>query len=133
MTDRLIQGCVIRNVDFAYGIVVYTGDETKVRVKQGAHVRKRAAVESVINRSILILLAIVAGFCFLGAFGHVGWTGMVGSCDLEGTVLPRVQTTDENGEEHTYLDIREEAGFADFIEKFLTFFLLNSGFVPVSL
>ena len=29
--NTLLRGCVLRNVDYVYGIVVYTGNQTKVR------------------------------------------------------------------------------------------------------
>ena len=69
-TSMLLRGCVLRNADFVYGAVVYTGMETKVRVKQHAARAKRAAVEDEIDGLVLALLALLAVLCISGAVGN---------------------------------------------------------------
>jgi phospholipid-transporting ATPase len=91
--NTLLRGCVLRNVEFVYGIVVYTGDETKVwngpcgwrlgcfafclcierlgrsqvRVKQSEVKTKRPTVEHRINQFILVLVILQAATCTIGA------------------------------------------------------------------
>lgn len=64
--NTLLRGCVLRNVEYVYGLVVYTGDETKVRVKQREVRSKRPTVEHVINRFIWALLVAVMIVCIVG-------------------------------------------------------------------
>lgn len=109
----LLRGCVLRNVQYVYGIIVYTGKETKVRVKQQVRSMKTASVESVINFNIALLMGCLVVACTVGA---VAWA---------------VYTNDE-GVTHWYLAM-ENVTFLTFIGKIFTFFLLNASCIPVSL
>ena len=112
--QSLLRGSVIRNVDYAYGLVVYTGRETKVRVKQTTSVAKRAQVETEINRMIIILLGILVAFCLGGAVGAGVWV-------------------DAQWQGATYLRFPSKFSALDGVKQFFTFFLLNASFIPVSL
>lgn len=111
--QTLLRGCVLRNVEYVYGLVIYTGNETKVRVKQQDTTTKKAAVESEINKYIIGLVSAQIVFCLIGAIGYSVWTSA-------------------SDDTHDYLQL-PSVGVLDFIEKLLTFFLLNSQFVPISL
>ncbi|RYZ92174.1 MAG: hypothetical protein EOP06_05040, partial [Proteobacteria bacterium] len=109
----LLRGSVVRNVDYAYAMVVYTGRETKVRVKQMTRIMKRAQVETEINRFTVILVALLLVFCVCGAVLSAVWRH-------------------QHVEDHTYMRI-ERAGVLDSIRQLFTYFLLNAAFIPVSL
>jgi len=72
--QSLLRGCVLRNVDYVYAMVVYTGTQTKVRVKQTMKVFKKASVESVINHNILLLVVMLVTICSAGSVLFVVWT-----------------------------------------------------------
>ena len=67
--QALWRGCVIRNVQFVYGLVIYTGQETKVRVGQRDVSTKKASVEKSINTNILLLALMLLLLCTIGASG----------------------------------------------------------------
>lgn len=112
--QTLLRGSIIRNVDFVYGLVVYTGRETKVRVKQTTALQKRAQVETEINRMIVLLLLVLIGFCVAGAIGGGIWV-------------------DDHWRSHSYLGFTSGFSPLDGVRQFFTFFLLNASFIPVSL
>ena len=127
-------GCVLKNVDYVYAVVVYTGDDTKVRVKQSKKYRKRATVESggvdavllvcnacrdrctistVINKNISLLLLLLLGVCALGSVGYAIFTH-------------------EFSLSYSYLKITTIQTI-DILKKIATFFLLEFGIIPISL
>lgn len=97
---------MLRNVDYIYGLVIYTGDETKVctaragtfvcvlrcgacvlafaraqvRVKQSEVSTKRPTVETEINRFIIGLVCLQFTTCLVGAilYGVLG-SGTIGN------------------------------------------------------
>ena len=74
----LLRGCVLRNVDSAYALVVYTGAETKARVRQVARLRaKVAATEEALNRLILVLIVSLVVLCVIGVAGYAVDTVML--------------------------------------------------------
>lgn len=109
----LLRGVVLKNVGHVYALVLYTGEQTKVRVAQGVNNVKVASVEAVINRNILYLVAVLVGLCIIGAVGY--------------TV-----ETNELREDHWYLHL-DDPSFGDVLAKVGTFFLLDAAMVPISL
>lgn len=112
--NTLLRGCKLKNVDHAYGLVVYTGAQTKVRVKQSSKKVKVASIESIVNKNIVVLVLFLTASCLVGAVGFAIWEAE------EGTLAV------------SYLG-EEGSDFVDVVLKLFTFFLLNSAFIPVSL
>ena len=54
--NLLLKGSNLRNTDFVYGMVVYTGHHTKVMMNSAKPRRKLSDLESLMNKSILIIL-----------------------------------------------------------------------------
>lgn len=109
----LLRGCVLRNVEHVYGLVVYTGDDTKVRCKAKAVRHKVGRVESEINRNMRLLMVLLFVVCAVG------------------TALSAM-FTDGEGLDHFYNMPVELNAWGVFL-KIFTFFLLEAQFVPVSL
>jgi magnesium-transporting ATPase (P-type) len=113
--QTLLRGSIIRNVDYVYALVVYTGRETKVRVRQQTTVQKRAQVEKQMNGFIVLLVLMLAAFCLAG--------GLISS-------LLRAAYW----EEMPYLGPNWGPGSVlDGVNITFTYVLLNSSFIPVSL
>ena len=112
--QTLLRGSIIRNVDYVYGLVVYTGKETKVRVRQTTTVRKRAQVEKQMNGFILVLVVLLICFCLGGGIASSFWRALYW------------KTT-------PYLGFDGVGSVLDGVNIIFTFFLLNSAFIPVSL
>jgi magnesium-transporting ATPase (P-type) len=59
----LLRGCVLRNAPFVIGVIIYTGPQTKVRVKQRLASNKRSSLEAKINIVICALFALLLVLC----------------------------------------------------------------------
>lgn len=58
--EVIYRGCTIRNTASAVGMVIYSGEETKMRMNANRHPKaKRPAVEGVINKIVLTLVVVV--------------------------------------------------------------------------
>ena len=111
--NLLLRGCVLRNVEFVYGLVVYTGNETKVRVKQQSKTTKKPSVEKSINVYIVYLVVFLLALCVSSSIGYYVWNGTV----AEGA---------------WYLQI-DPPSIGDTAQRFFTFLLVISNIVPLSL
>ena len=120
----LLRGCVLRNVDFAYALIIYTGRETKVRVRQTTKSRKVAQVEQTLNKLIATLVVTLVIICAIGALLATTWSSshVPNSWYLRGAFTGNV-TPDNSG---AILGIQS-------VRQFFTFFLLNASIIPVSL
>ncbi|KAK3989354.1 hypothetical protein QBC44DRAFT_381574 [Cladorrhinum sp. PSN332] len=60
MDEVIYRGCTIRNTTSVVGMVIYSGEETKMRMNANRHPSaKRPAVEGVINKIVLSLVVVV--------------------------------------------------------------------------
>ena len=72
--NLLLRGMNLRNTDKVYGIVVFTGHDTKVMQNSAKAVLKFSKLEKMMNISILVVLALQTFLAFIAA--GVGWTWM---------------------------------------------------------
>ena len=114
ISQLLLRGCQVRNVDFAYVMVAYTGNDTKVRVKVTAKSSKRAQVEESVNGIVILVVALLIIISALGAVGNAMWNA-------------------NRGDFLQYLVIDSITTFVQGLQQWATFLLLNSSFVPVAL
>ena len=110
----LLRGAFLRNVDYAYAMITYTGRETKVRVRQTNRPKKVAQVESELNRLIMLIIALLVTLCLTGTIAHTIWTNYA-----------------YGG--HWYLLQKEPLTVKAGVLQFFTYFLLNAAFIPISL
>ncbi|KAK0496761.1 phospholipid-translocating ATPase [Armillaria luteobubalina] len=57
----LLRGTVLRNTDWVIGLVLFTGEDSKIVMNSGSAPSKRSRVERKMNPQVLINLAILAG------------------------------------------------------------------------
>ena len=107
------QACTVVNTDWVYGLVVYTGNETKFGNNKGAPPSKLAAVDHFINAVAVWVFAFQ--FLLVIIFGLVGDSKYFTQSDA-----------------HWYLLISENVWYTFAIIP-LRFLLLNSTMIPISL
>lgn len=80
---------MLRNTSWVFGIVVYTGHETKLMRNSTMAPLKRSSVDKLTNIQILLLFVILLGMCIICSVFNEIWTGVHAKTDwyigLEGT------------------------------------------------
>ncbi|RKP14890.1 hypothetical protein BJ684DRAFT_7889 [Piptocephalis cylindrospora] len=108
----LLRGAVLRNTTWVYGLVIYTGHETKLMRNAAATPIKRTSVERMTNVQILFLFAlliILSVSCAAGAY----YLQVHKASELRYTLLG--------------------SNFLDFLGNILTFIILFNNLIPISL
>ncbi|KYR02985.1 P-type ATPase [Tieghemostelium lacteum] len=73
-TQTLLRGCVLRNTEWIYGVVVYTGEDTKIMQNSTDAPSKRSTLEKLVNRALINLFIIMFVVCVVGTVVNIAWT-----------------------------------------------------------
>ncbi|BGP28306.1 aminophospholipid translocase [Rhodotorula toruloides] len=115
----LLRGAQLRNTSWLYGLVVFTGHETKLMRNATAAPIKRTAMERMVNVQILFLLAILLALSLACAIGSTIRTHVYGD-DMWYLLL------DDGGES-------SPVSASKFVKDVLTFILTLNNLIPISL
>ncbi|KAJ0978099.1 hypothetical protein J5N97_013573 [Dioscorea zingiberensis] len=124
----LLRGCEIKNTEWAVGVAVYTGMETKVMLNNSGASSKRSRLETRMNREILMLAATMVALCTIVATCTGVWLHQ--NRDRLDT-LPFYRKKDFSGrteKNYLYNGIGLEILFA-FLKSIFSF----QNFIPISL
>ncbi|KAJ2524734.1 aminophospholipid translocase [Coemansia sp. RSA 2049] len=113
-TQILLRGAILRNTDWIYAVVIFTGHETKLMRNATAAPIKRTNVEKTTNRQIIFLFFILVLLAVLSALGS--------------QIL-----TSRNSDRLQYLHLPKGEGAKTFVKNILTFIILYNNLIPISL
>ncbi|KAJ2355406.1 phospholipid transporting ATPase, partial [Coemansia sp. RSA 2618] len=65
--NLLLRGSVLRNTQWAVGVAVFTGDETKIMMNAGETPSKRSRIERMMNYQVMSQFALLFVLCLLSA------------------------------------------------------------------
>ncbi|QLL34931.1 hypothetical protein HG536_0H03060 [Torulaspora globosa] len=65
INNTLLRGCTLRNTKWAMGLVVFTGDDTKIMINSGVTPTKKSRISRDLNFSILINFGLLFVLCFI--------------------------------------------------------------------
>lgn len=65
INNLLLRGCTLRNTKWALGIVVFTGDDTKIMLNAGVTPTKKSRISRELNYSVLINFLVLFILCFI--------------------------------------------------------------------
>lgn len=65
INNLLIRGCQLRNTEWALGVVVFTGEETKIMLNAGVTPSKRALISRELNWNVIYNFIILFGMCLV--------------------------------------------------------------------
>lgn len=122
----LLRGATLRNTPWIYGVVVFTGHETKLMRNATATPIKKTAVEHMVNYQILMLGAILITLSIISSAGH-----LITSRATAGSGNPGEANYVPSKVE--YLDIQGYSAVGQFFRDLLTYWVLYSNLVPISL
>uniref|UniRef100_A0A8C6YGK7 Phospholipid-transporting ATPase n=1 Tax=Naja naja TaxID=35670 RepID=A0A8C6YGK7_NAJNA len=72
----LLRGCIIRNTDWCFGLVIFAGPDTKLMQNSGKTTLKRTSIERLMNYLVLVVSLIflfLAIMCLILAIGNCIW------------------------------------------------------------
>ncbi|KAF9205488.1 hypothetical protein BGZ59_000444 [Podila verticillata] len=112
-TQVLLRGAVLRNTRWIYGVVIFTGHESKLMRNASATPIKRTSVEKMTNIQIIFLFAILLAMSLASAVGNM-------------------VITNKNLAQLSYIEAKQSA-WSDFGLNILTFLILYNNLIPISL
>ncbi|KAK9469767.1 hypothetical protein V1512DRAFT_256974 [Lipomyces arxii] len=114
-TDQLLlRGATLRNTPWVHGVVVFTGHETKLMRNATAAPIKRTAVEHMVNLQTIFLFVILIVLSLVSSAGNVIKIAVAGS-------------------RLSYLYLEDVNKFGLFFLDLLTYWVLYSNLVPISM
>lgn len=121
----LLRDSKLKNTDFAYGVVIFTGHDTKVMQNATAPPSKRSRIERRMDKIVYFLFAVLVLMSFIGAI----FFGIETEKDLKNGKMKRWYLRPDDTT--VYYD-PERAPVAAILE-FLTALMLYSYLIPISL
>ncbi|XP_046673162.1 probable phospholipid-transporting ATPase IA isoform X3 [Homalodisca vitripennis] len=111
--DRiLLRGAMLRNTSWVFGVVIYTGHETKLMKNATSAPLKRSTVDKQTNTQVLMLFILLIVLCLVSAICNEFWN--------------HTHTT------HKYIGM-EDVLNVNFGYNLLTFIILYNNLIPISL
>lgn len=111
----LLRGATLRNTPWIHGVVVFTGHETKLMRNATATPIKRTDVERMLNKQIVMLVAILLALSLISTIGDIV-----------------IQSTERRKLEYLVFEGSFNAATQFFLDIF-TYWVLYSNLVPISL
>ncbi|KAF9583341.1 hypothetical protein BGW38_009712 [Lunasporangiospora selenospora] len=112
-TQILLRGAVLRNTNWIYGVVIFTGHESKLMRNASATPIKRTSVEKMTNIQIIFLFGILLAMSLASAIGNM-------------------VITNKNLAQLSYIGATQSS-WSDFGLNILTFLILYNNLIPISL
>ncbi|XP_072316163.1 phospholipid-transporting ATPase ID [Eucyclogobius newberryi] len=75
----LLRGCVLRNTEFCYGLVIFAGPDTKLMQNSGRTKFKRTSIDRLMNTLVLWIFCFLVCMGVILAGGNAVWEREVGS------------------------------------------------------
>jgi phospholipid-transporting ATPase len=110
----LLRGSCLKNTKWIYGVVIYTGHETKIMMNASTPPFKRSYVEKATNTQILNIFILLIVICVVSTVVSEIWK------------LKNLKSS--SGVDHWYIDDNN-----NFFLTFFTFIILYNNLIPISL
>lgn len=74
----LLRGCIIRNTNWCYGVVIFAGKDTKLMQNSGKTKFKRTSIDRFLNFIIIGIVFFLLSICAFCTLACAIWEGLVG-------------------------------------------------------
>ncbi len=120
----LLRGTSLKNVDWVYGLVLYTGRDTKIMKNIQTFSLKNSSIEKTLNKVIIVVIIIVFSICIAcTVFGMIFLSANVPKYEL-----------DQRRSEYIYYAKSENFSYTlEFFALFGAFFIIFNNIIPISL
>ncbi|XP_009071430.1 PREDICTED: phospholipid-transporting ATPase ID-like, partial [Acanthisitta chloris] len=78
--NMLLRGCVLRNTEWCFGLVVFAGPDTKLMQNSGRTKFKRTSIDRLMNTLVLWIFGFLVCMGVILAIGNAIWEHKVGVC-----------------------------------------------------
>ncbi|NXW87996.1 AT8B2 ATPase, partial [Alopecoenas beccarii] len=78
--NMLLRGCVLRNTEWCFGLVVFAGPDTKLMQNSGRTKFKRTSIDRLMNTLVLWIFGFLVCMGVILAIGNAIWEHEVGVC-----------------------------------------------------
>lgn len=112
-----MKGSYLKNTDFIYGIVVYTGNETKIMKNAKMPKNKVSKLMNTMNRILYFVMVIQFIFCFCFAILSIMWQ----------------KNNQNNYKDFNFLEFKESNMTLTYLSRFATFLIAYSQLIPISM
>jgi phospholipid-transporting ATPase len=109
----LLRGATLRNTTWIYGVVVFTGHDTKLMKSATIIPTKRSTIDRLVDKQVLVFVGILIGISFISSIG--------------------AYRTNTASSKFQYLFYPNSHAAKQFFSDILTYWVLYSNLVPVSL
>ncbi|KAL1432639.1 hypothetical protein MTO96_012858 [Rhipicephalus appendiculatus] len=107
----LLRGAMLKNTTWAFGLVIYTGHESKLMMNSTAAPLKRSTVDKVTNTQIIMLFLLLIVLALISSVASEIWTAKHATTDW-------------------YLGLDDLSSNSNFCYNFLTFIILYNNLIP---
>jgi magnesium-transporting ATPase (P-type) len=118
----LLKGSKLKNTEFIYGIVIYTGHETKIMKNAKNPPMKQSNIMIIMNKLLYSVFIFQLLLCFFFSILFVIWQKSTGQ------YLDYLKKYDDN-----FNKISKSSNFGSFLIEILTFCVAYSHLIPISL
>lgn len=108
------RGAHVRNSDYLFLLVLYTGNDTKLILNQGSYRFKQSHVDGMVNKILAINIVIMLSLCSLMAYLNYRFASA-------------------NYDKYAYIFERADTPTVLGAKAFGSFFLMNNSFIPMDL
>lgn len=114
LNQLILKGCLLKNTDFIFGVVIYTGHESKIMLNSKKPPSKMSYIQKKMNYLLYSLFGFQAFICLLWAGFSFNWRN-------------------DEALDHDYLDFNSEPGAESYFTYCITFWVAYSHLIPISL
>ncbi|KAI9141568.1 hypothetical protein BKA69DRAFT_1038322 [Paraphysoderma sedebokerense] len=116
INNLLLRGTVLRNTPYVWGLAVFTGEETKIRMNANKNARTKApAMEKLTNRVVVVIFIGVLVLAIISTVVGISYDHTVTSSKTP------------------YWYLRASEGSKDYAATFFSFIVLYNTMIPISL